>query len=103
MSAKAVAVPRGWRSASPQHQTEFLRELHVDHVLFGRDAEVVAVCDGCDDVLVRTGEATWSRVHLTWSGKTERDARWPVVRHLAETWADALDDAERHAQDEHGD
>lgn len=95
-------LPRGWRSAGPEHQAELQSELSIGHPLHGSGAEAIAACEGCDDVLVRAGGAGWSRVHLTWSAKAERDSRWPVVRHLAKTWAAAVEDAERHANDEHG-
>ena len=58
---------------------ELHRELRTDHVLYGIEAEAVAMRCDCDDVLFRIDGRLeqYAVVHLTWSGKTDPNKGWP--------------------------
>ena len=67
----------GWHTVSKQEAdlllAEMRREIPSGHVLTGRRASVVRRCSGCDDVIFRVDDETFTVVHLTWSGREERD------------------------------
>ena len=104
MSREAAGLPRGWHAPSQEqkrgHELELQREIPVGHQLHGLAVEVVAVCNVCDEDLVRNSDG-WRRVHLTWSGKTEPVPDYPLVGPASESWEDVVADAELHARD-HG-
>jgi hypothetical protein len=47
-------------------------ELGEDHPLYGKAVDVVARCEGCDDVLVELAGGDLAMTRLTWSGRPER-------------------------------
>ena len=65
------------------HEGELQAELAVGHPLFDyrQSAKLIAKRGDCDDVLFRLGtdESKYAVVHLTWSGRTEQDIRWPTA------------------------
>jgi hypothetical protein len=69
-----------WHTVTPEVAdaliAELQREIGPDHVLTGRNATVVRRCSGCDDVIFRIGNDVFAVVHLTWSGREERQP-WP--------------------------
>jgi hypothetical protein len=77
-------------SNSLRLQTELAAEVGSDHPLYGRDMRAVAVRQDCDDVLFVSVDEPQvvAVVHLTWSGRPERDPRWPETMFFAsmEDW-----------------
>lgn len=65
-------------------ELELRRELHPGHPLHGAEVTAAARCEGCDDVLFRVTNRSfsWAVVHLTWTGREER-APWPMTTPLA--------------------
>ena len=59
--------------------SELKKELGKSHVLYGCGAEALARRVDCDDALFKINgkKECLAVVHLTWSGKQEKDARWP--------------------------
>lgn len=53
---------------------ELLREVKRGHVLDGEQVEVIARCQHCDNVMIRTADR-WAIVHLSYA-KDERPP-WP--------------------------
>ncbi|MGJ5132069.1 hypothetical protein [Bradyrhizobium oligotrophicum] len=53
-------------------------ELAPDHPLAALPRRILARCVGRDDVLVSLDWPRVAEVHLTWSRRRERDARWPA-------------------------
>lgn len=76
---------------------ELQREVGDDHVLFGRDAEAVAVRCDCDDVLfvLRQPDAL-AVVHLTYAMHPERPP-WPRT----EVFVDMADFVNRRMKPDH--
>ena len=79
-------LPQGWVRTSAQRARFFIdvlhRELPDDHVLQNVDLEAFADRDGAsDDILFRrvAEPERFAIVHLTYTGRPERDARWPSV------------------------
>jgi hypothetical protein len=63
-------------------EEEIGREISSGHPLAGLSLRVLAKRDDSDDVLLTLDESENGRVaevHLTWSGKNERDPRWPAT------------------------
>jgi len=60
---------------------ELQKELSCDHALHGVAVVAVAHRIDRDDVLFATADPLklLAVVHLTWKGRTERDARWPCT------------------------
>lgn len=82
-----------WRavgSNSLRLQTELAAEVGRDHPLYGRDMRAVAVRHDCDDVLFVSVDEPQvvAVVHLTWSGRPEREPRLPETMFFAsmENW-----------------
>jgi hypothetical protein len=55
---------------------ELQREIAPGHVLAAKRAAVVRRCSGCDDVILRVDDTAFAVVHLTRSGREEREP-WP--------------------------
>ncbi len=82
-------TPEGLQFLDPWHQSdqelheELEREMSPRHQLYGIKARAIALRQDCDDVLFELlGErapAALAVVHLTWSGKEDRDPRFPWV------------------------
>lgn len=66
-------------SNSLRLQAELAAEVGREHPLYGRDMQAVAVRQDCDDVLFVSVDEPQvvAVVHLTWSGRSEREPRWP--------------------------
>jgi hypothetical protein len=62
-------------------EAELKKEVGPKHQLFGKLAKAIARRADCDDVLFEIAGDTneYAVVHLTWSGSTERDPRWPAT------------------------
>jgi len=71
---------------------ELQKELSPQHVLYGVPVVAVALRINCDDVLFAADDPskTLAVVHLTWTGKVERDPRWPETT-LYRGWQDWID------------
>ena len=52
--------------------SELKKELSVSHNLYNVDLVVLAKCEANDDVLFTDGSSYYI-IHLTWSGKTEKN------------------------------
>jgi len=60
--------------------SELQREVGPDHPLFDKSARALAVAQDRDEVLFEIADRQAHRyavVHLTWSGKWERSAKFP--------------------------
>ena len=68
---------------------ELNKELSRNHVLFGKKANAIARRQDNDDVLFEllNDENKFAVVHLTWTSKIERDARYPITQ-IFENWVD---------------
>jgi len=77
-------------SNSLRLQTELAAEVGRDHPLYGLDMRAVAVRRDCDAVLFVSVDEPQiiAVVHLTWSGRPEREPRWPETIFFAsiEDW-----------------
>jgi len=73
-------------------EQELKRELSTNHPLHGCNATAVAQRTDSDDVLFQLENSPhkYAVVHLTWSGQTEPDARWPDTRFFKsiQEWSD---------------
>jgi hypothetical protein len=71
-----------WHTVTPEVGDRLLAELQREigpgHVLAGRSATVVRRCSSCDDVIFRIDNDAFAVVHLTWSGREERQP-WPMT------------------------
>ena len=78
-------LPPGWCYPDPDWaaslNAEFRRELPPGHLLQNRRVEMVATCDGTDDVLFQHLDepGRFTVIHLTWLGREEIDADHPWV------------------------
>ena len=61
---------------------ELQREISEGHVLWMRTVQPVAQRSDSDEVLFEVDgqPLSYAVVHLTWSGESERDSRWPDTR-----------------------
>jgi Cysteine-rich CPCC len=57
---------------------EALREIGVEHALWGLELSVIAKCGGCDRILVTTEDGSTVVIHLTWARHPEPNP-WPTV------------------------
>jgi hypothetical protein len=71
----------GWES-------ELMRETGPEHPLYQANAKLIARRFDCDDALFQLDDGRVALVHLTWSGKRERDPRCPdtVMYESLEAW-----------------
>ncbi len=71
---------------------ELEREVTEGHILWQAKATAIAQRPDSDDVLfsIEGGKTKHVVVHLTWSGKSEPDNRWPDTRTFdsLQSWAD---------------
>ena len=58
-------------------EQELQRELSSQHVLWKKALTVIARRADQGDILVCMPDGKVAEVHLTWSGRTESDPRWP--------------------------
>ena len=60
-------------------ECELLKEVSNRHPLYGCRATPLAQRSDSDDVLfeITGAQSPYAVVHLTWSGETESDPRWP--------------------------
>ncbi len=69
-----------WHTVTPEVAdrliAELQREIGPGHVLAGRGVAVIRRCSGCDDVIFRVDDDAFAVVHLTYSGREERQP-WP--------------------------
>jgi hypothetical protein len=65
-----------WHTVTPEVAdrliAELQREIGPGHDLAGRSVAVVRRCSGCDDVIFRIDDDAFAVVHLTWTGRKER-------------------------------
>ena len=67
-------------SSANELASELEREVGPGHPLFRKEAKALALATDRDDVLFEIFDGSqrkYAVVHLTWSGKMERSARWP--------------------------
>jgi hypothetical protein len=81
-----------WHPVGPEAQdlvAELQREIGPRHPLAGVQVVPLARRYDQDDVLLELpdGQARYALVHLTWSGRRERDPRWPHTQFFAD-WDD---------------
>jgi hypothetical protein len=74
-----------WESASDNKlniENELQKELCEKHILFGVKAETIGKRVDRDDYLFFLPDYAYrfAVVHLTWSGRTEKDEHWPSTR-----------------------
>lgn len=67
---KRAEYCRAWES-------QLQREVGPQHVLFGKDAILIARRFDCDDALFQISDGRVADVHLTWSKGAEPDPLWP--------------------------
>jgi hypothetical protein len=68
---------------------ELRREVGYDHPLFSKSVKALAVAEDRDDVLFEVHDGASVRhavVHLTWSGKTEPNAKFPKAQFFVAHW-----------------
>jgi hypothetical protein len=86
-------LPRGWfdvTTASQALEAELHLECSSRHPLHGQDVEPLARRYDRDDVFFRVGGGgTVAQVHLTWTGATESNPKWPTTHIFdsLEEWA----------------
>jgi hypothetical protein len=75
----AVQFLEPWRQAVPGLESELRNEVSEGHPLFGRKAISVARRKDSDDVLflLLDHPSPLAVVHLTWTGRSERNSTWP--------------------------
>jgi hypothetical protein len=68
-------------------ETELERSLGPEHVLAGKTVSAIAA--NGDDVLFEVVGSGYAVVHLTWTGRRETTATWPMTRFFAtfEDWS----------------
>jgi hypothetical protein len=80
-----MTLPEGWDALTPTSAARLLaelrRELATDHSLATTALDAVARRGDRDDVLFRCTDEPdrYVVVHMTWSGRTEPDPRWPSI------------------------
>jgi len=69
-------------------ESELSREVCSQHDLFGESVKLIARRQDMDQALFSLSDGRVADVHLTWIGKIEKDARWPVceVHDSIEQW-----------------
>jgi len=82
-----------WRTEDdPQTQaaweSELSREVCSEHDLFGKSVRLIARRQDMDQALFSLSDGRVADVHLTWIGKIEEDARWPMceIHSSIEQW-----------------
>lgn len=79
------AIPEAERE---RVERELRREVgHPGHPIAGTEVRAIARCTICDDVLFALPGGRYAAVHLTGSGKPERDPRWPTTE-TVDSWGD---------------
>ena len=58
---------------------EIEKEINSNHVLYGRKSIPIAIKEDDDDVIFKISDGSYALVHLTWSGKQEKDERFPFT------------------------
>jgi hypothetical protein len=58
---------------------ELKKEIHQKHALYGRDFIAIARRADCDDVLFEVNNGSFAVVHLTFTGKQEKDPEFPFT------------------------
>jgi hypothetical protein len=78
--------------SNPPLVAELKKELGSNHVLHGLEFVAIGRRVDCDDVLFGTSDQTkpLAVVHLTWTGNTEADPRWPTTA-IYKDWQDWID------------
>lgn len=88
--------PDGWAPVTDQRQiaslnTELQKEIGSQHPLWGKTVAAIAKRNDNDDILFRVEDVFGiAEVHLTWSGKTEKNPLWPetILFRSFEVWRD---------------
>jgi hypothetical protein len=58
---------------------ELEKEINPNHVLYGKKSIPIAKREDDDDVIFKISDGSYALVHLTWSGKQEKDERFPFT------------------------
>jgi hypothetical protein len=64
-------------NGGPDLVTELQKELPLQHVLYGLKVSAIAHRIDCDDVLFQVDDGSFAIVHLTWSGKQDKNVKFP--------------------------
>ena len=70
---------------------ELKREINSNHMLFGKKSIPIAIREDDDDVIFKISDDSYALVHLTWSGKQEKDERFPFTE-IFSTLRDLLEE-----------
>ncbi|MCH1642939.1 hypothetical protein MJ257_22835 [Paenibacillus timonensis] len=72
-----------WKEERSEIYTnELYKELSSSHILKEEKVSIVARRMDCDEVLFKllNKPQKYAQVHLTWSGKPEKDIKWPRTK-----------------------
>jgi predicted CopG family antitoxin len=69
------------------YETELCKEVSQGHLLFQIKVKAIARRRDRDDVLfeMKSNQYSFALVHITWSGKKEKDIKWPYTEFF-KTW-----------------
>jgi hypothetical protein len=99
-------VPRGWWNLTDGDQLRHALEEELDrenspgHLLAATRHDVVARCEGCDDVVVQVSEDQFAVVHLTWTRQRSPEPGWPRTR-LFISWEMCVQELIEHTEQAH--
>jgi hypothetical protein len=80
-------------------ERQLVRELPAGHVIAGKSKRAVATRTDRDDVLFELFDGGYAVVHLSWSGRTQKDTQWPATQLFAslEEWRERRMLPDHHA------
>ena len=70
---------------------ELKNEMNSNHVLFDKNSIPIAKREDNDDVIYKISDYYFAIVHLTWSGKQEKNGRFPYTE-IFSSLKDLLDE-----------
>lgn len=83
-------------------EEELKRELHEQHILFGKTVKEIARRQDCDDVLFKLDNEEYAVVHLTFSGKKENSKDYPdtqIFKHWTEVYEKVIIEDSKEYED----
>jgi hypothetical protein len=90
MTCCELIYPWAKVNAGEGFEQELRKEVCPGHVLYRTKIKAIARRTDNDDVLFMLVEkVSYAQVHLTWTGKREKDRRWPHAE-LFGTWDEWL-------------